>query len=321
MKSSDFSSENIQININKSYVQNKNEKLEIEKDKELFIKANKFNKREIQIKTKKKISRTNYIYKRFNNNLIVNESKIKIEGNYSKPTITSSFINEKLEKVEIPQNQFTINSMEDNKKEKELKSKIQKEIECQMNAKLEKEKEELKEKLLKENNDLKNENEELKKMEHKREKEIRVQKQTIFENLLPIATEEFEFEGLEINEYREKENIHNDNDYSLTHNELIFEKMQKESKELSEQGIQIEEIRPEKEEKTTDTFDLEKKEIKINYKKILKKTNVLKHKFNDNSICSDTKLHINNQNKEKNNVINKIKSFSIQKKKIEKNNK
>ena len=320
MKSSDFSSENMQININKSYAQKKNEKLEIEKDKELFIKANKSNKREIQIKTKKKISRTNYIYKRFNNNLIANESKIKIEGIYSKPTIISSFINEKLEKVEIPQNKFTINGMEDNKKEQELKIKIQKEIEWQMNTKLEKEKEELKEKLLKENNDLKSENEELRKMEHKREKEIIAQKQTIFENLLPIATEEFEFEGLEINEYREKGDLHND-DYSLTHNELFFEKMQKESKELSEQGIQIEEIKPEQEEKTTDTFDLEKKEIKINYKKILKKTNVLKHKFNDNSICSDTKLYINNQNKEKNNVINKIKSFSIQKKKIEKNNK
>ena len=316
MKSSDFSSENIHINIDKSYAPKKNEKLEIEKDKELFINANEYKKREIQIRTKKKIAKTNYIYKRFNNNLIANESKINIEGKESKPTIISSFGNEKLEKVGIPQNQFTINSIEDNKKEQEIKDKMQKEIESQINIKLQNEKEEIKEKLQKENIDLKKENEELKnkiETEKGKEKEIIVQKQNMFENILPIAMEEFEFEAMKNNAKEERENKFNDEDYSLTHNELTFEKIIKEPKQISEQGIQIEEIKPLKEEKITDTFDLEKKEIKINYKKILKKTNVLKHKFNSNSICSDTKLNINNLNRERYNIINKVKCFTIEK--------
>ena len=73
-------------------------------------------------------------------------------------------------------------------------------------------------------------------------------------------------------------------------------KLQKPLKEFVEQGIQKEE-RIEKEEKTTDTLDLEKKEIKITTKKVVKKTNLL-HRYNNNLICENSQLIINKVPKE-----------------------
>lgn len=66
-----------------------------------------------------------------------------------------------------------------------------------------------------------------------------------------------------------------------------------------------------KEEKTTDTLDLERKEIKITTKKVVKKTNILKPKFNNNSICENTQININRiqqeNEEEKNNKLNIVK--------------
>ena len=85
--------------------------------------------------------------------------------------------------------------------------------------------------------------------------------------------------------------------------------IEKSPKEFVEQGIQ-------KEEKTTDTLDLERKEIKITTKKIIKRTNIIKHKFNNNSICENVQIIINKTKKEKDNdVINKINNFKINKNK------
>ena len=114
------------------------------------------------------------------------------------------------------------------------------------------------------------------------------------------------------------------------------DKMQKPLKEFVEQGIQKED-NIDKEEKTTDTLDLEKKEIKITTKKVVKKTNVLKNKFNNNSICENEQLVINkaekdnqidkeiikqiNKNKiNKENIINKVSQIQLRNDKLENNN-
>ena len=85
--------------------------------------------------------------------------------------------------------------------------------------------------------------------------------------------------------------------------------MQEPKKELTE-----EQPKPLLKEETTDTLDLEKKEIKITTRKILRKTNIIKYGFKNNSVCLDTQLNIISPKlKEKDNVINKIKSFSLNK--------
>ena len=322
--------------------------LEVEKNKEIFINANDYKKKQIQIRTKKIVAKTNYVYKRFNNNKIAYLAKISIESTRPQSTIISSFGNEKLEKVELNENKFTIEKTEDPKKEQELKEKIQKETEVElekkfqkekeemqkdfenqnneiktelkkeneeMKNKLEKENEEIKNKLEKENDELKNkyekekedlkiklekenkdiksklekeneylknkfekENEELKtKLEKEKEdliikleKEINELKDKPynFGNVLPIATDEFSVD----NDYDEEEEENRKFEekiegYDIGHLELCFEKEPKEPIPVSEQGIQKDEDKPEMDEKTTDTFDLEKKEIKITHKK------------------------------------------------------
>ena len=115
-------------------------------------------------------------------------------------------------------------------------------------------------------------------------------------------------------ELKEQKSIKNEN-YSLDNIQLTIEKVQKIPLKLTDEEVQIE-IEPKREEKTTDTFDLEKREIKITTKKILKKTNVLRREFKNNEICPDTKLNIykiNENQLEKNNVINKIQSFTLNK--------
>ena len=384
--------EKIHLNIKKSYEKKRlNEsELEIEKNKELFINANNYKKKEIRINTKKKIAKTNYIYKRFNNNLISNENQIQIENIKSEPTIITSFGNDKLETVPIEENKFTIIKTEDNKKENELKEKLQKEAEAQIKIKLEEENKELQNKIINENEELKKENEELKnkikkESEDNKEKEEKINepiateeftinkeysnKNEIIENFEPLAIDDFtilnqqNIENEKIEENKEDKNIEKQESKDIRNNEpiaveeftinkeynnkseiieniqplaiddftienqqniekenenkkyenYIFDNVQftikNKPKKVSEQGIQIEETKPEQYEKMTDTFDLEKKEIKITHRKILKKTNVLRHEFKHNSICPDTKLSINKPSdllKERNNnIINK----------------
>ena len=107
--------------------------------------------------------------------------------------------------------------------------------------------------------------------------------------------------------------LNNTNIIPLEQNES--EKLQNPLKEFVEEGIQKEE-KIEKEEKTTDTLDLEKKEIKITTKKVVKKTNIL-HKFDKNLICENSQLIINKTPKEK---VKDIKLHSKNNKKPNKNN-
>ena len=404
-KQPEYLTAKIHLNIDKSYEKKKldESELEIVKNPELFINASLYKKKEIRINTKKTVAKTNYVYKRFNNNLISNENQIQIENIKSMPTIITSFGNDKLETVPIEENKFTINKTEDNKKENELKEKLQKEAETQIKKKLEEENKELQNKIINENTELKKENEELKnkikkeseKKEENKEKEekkekientepIAVEEFTInkkynnknetIENLKPLAIDDFtivnqqNIENEKIEEKEEDKNneenlenkeIHKNNepmvveeftiikeynnknetiknmetlvieDFTIenqtnkendeyenknkNYGNLTFDNIQfsikKKPKKVSEQAVQIEEIKPEQTEKMTDTFDLEKREIRITNKKILKKTNVLRHEFKHNSICSDTQLSINKPSellKERNNnIINK----------------
>ena len=211
-----------------------------------------------------------------------------------------------------------------NKEKEELQNKL-KEADEELKVKLNKENENLKERLIKEqeeinvklnneNDDLKKENETLKNKLEIENKEILQQKekQNIL-NIIPSKNEEFTLEKTTYDK------IINDNFYSVEKIQLNIDKLQKPEIELTEQGVQIEENKPEVEEKTTDTLDLEKKEIKITTKKIIKKTNILKYEFKNNSICKDSKLKIIKRvtkpenSLDKSNIINKIKSFTINK--------
>ena len=91
---------------------------------------------------------------------------------------------------------------------------------------------------------------------------------------------------------------------SIPPEENELDKLKNKLKEFEEKGVQ-------KEEKTTDTLDLERKEIKITTKKVVKKTNILKPKFNNNSICENTQININRiqqeNEEEKNNKLNIVK--------------
>ena len=111
--------------------------------------------------------------------------------------------------------------------------------------------------------------------------------------------------------YENRDNL----EYDMEHIELIVKGGNKEPLVISEQGIKKED--KQNDEEKIDTFDLENKETKIPFKEILKKTNVLKNEFQDNSICSDIKLKINTSSKEKNHIINKIYSFTINNKPAE----
>jgi hypothetical protein len=203
------------------------------------------------------------------------------------------------------------------------------------NKELKKEKEELKNKLENENNLLQKENEELKNTISNDNKALETAKQRILNDCMPMAVieftlekEEYENENEGKDEIEEKDEIDkiekideirkNIDSFMTESIRFSIDKNPKESKELSEQGIQIEEIKPEQEEKETDTFDLEKKEIKITSKKILKKTNVLRHEFKHNSICSETQMAINGQNmaliKAKDYSIDKIGPFTLNEK-------
>ena len=165
------------------------------------------------------------------------------------------------------------------------------------------------------NKDIMKDNEPLAVEEFSIIKEYSNKNETI-KNIKPLAVEDFTIENQQ-NKEKESDNKNYEN-YTLDNVQFSIEKK---PKILSEQGIQIEEIKPEQIEKMTDTFDLEKREIRITHKKVLKKTNVLRHEFKHNSICSDIKLSINKSSdllKERNNeIINKKTSLTLNKEKKE----
>ena len=74
----------------------------------MLIDSKEPDKKEIIIKTKKKITKTNYVYKRFNNNYICNENQIKLKGSKTNKNIITSFNDKKLEKIDIAENKFPI---------------------------------------------------------------------------------------------------------------------------------------------------------------------------------------------------------------------
>ena len=377
IKKFDYSSDNSQIiiNINKSYTPKKENELIIDKIEDLSINSDR--KREIKIKTKKKISKISYIYKRFGK-----ENLKKIDNDENKFTIEKTIdpkkeqelkdklkkeaenqlkekmkkeiddLKEKLQKesedklnerlkneVEKLENKLIKENDEIKQKlineNKELKDKLKKESEEQLQQKINqeieklqfnlkkeaekeliekfnKEKEEIENKLKNENNKLKNENEEIKnKLDEEKEKEKlkEIEKQNILRRNKPNKNEEFIIEK----SYNNKNE--NNNLYSIEQIQLSIDKLQKQEKELTEKGCQIQDNKPQLKEKSTDTIDLGKKEIKITTKKILRKKNIIRNVFKSNSICSDSKLNIYNRNslKEIKNIINKVKSFSINK--------
>ena len=74
----------------------------------------------------------------------------------------------------------------------------------------------------------------------------------------------------------EKEYNKEEKDKNINSLDNVNFNINKISKEIYEQGIQIEEKKPEKKEKTTDRYDSEKREIKITKPKILKKSKCIK---------------------------------------------
>ena len=155
----------------------------------------------------------------------------------------------------------------------------------------------------KENNDLKKENEDLKNKFEKENKE----KEDMLKNNKPILNEEFTIEKSNINQNK------NYNIYSIDTIQFSFDKLQKPLKEITEQGIKNEENITDLKEKTKDKLDSGKKEIRITTKTIIKKTNIIKPKFKNNLICSISNIKLDESKifREKNNVINKVNTFSL----------
>ena len=199
-KKNNYSSYNSQIiiNINKSYNSKDNKELIIEKNEDLSINSSENKKKQIKIKTKKKISIVNYVYKRFCKNFITNENQLNIKGIKSKDNHVISFNKEKLEKVDNEENKFTIEKTNDLKKEQELKEKLKTETEIQLKEKMEKEINDLKEKLKQESDDklsekIKQEKEELENKLKKENEEVKqklIDENEEFKNKLKQDSEE-----------------------------------------------------------------------------------------------------------------------------------
>ena len=191
-----------------------------------------------------------------------------------------------------------------NKENEELKNKLIKENE-EMKEKLEKEKNDEKNKFEKENNDLKRENEELKTKLDNEEITRKEEYNNKLKNNKPILNEGFTINNTYITQNKNK------NLYSIEQIQLSIDQLQKSSKELTESG---EDNKSSLKEKSLEIKNINKKEIKITTKKVLKK--IIKPSFKHTFICPDNSLKIitpNNILKQKKNIINKIKSFSINK--------
>ena len=250
------------ISISKNKVlENWNECNEEEKLEELNIEKQPQQK-PIKITTKKILKKTNYIFKKFENkNLNIIHNDLNIEGKHKK--LDSEFTSEN--------SQININI----NKAYESKRNLDENDLCVSQAN---------EIFINSNNYKKKEIKITTKMSLTRTKFIHKK----FKNNY-ISNEN------QIYIKRQKaKNDNNKNIIPLEQNES--DKLQKPLKEFVEQGIQKEE-NIEKEEKTTDTLDLEKKEIKITTKKVVKKTNII-HRFGNNLICENSQLIINKAPKE-----------------------
>ena len=269
------------ISISKNKVlENWNECNEEEKLEELNIEKQP-QQRPIKITTKKILKKTNYIYKKFENkNLNVIHNELNIEGKHK--IINTEFTSEN-SKINININ-----------KSYESKKNLDENNLCVSQA-----------------------NEIFINSNNYKKKEIKITTKTSLTRTKFIHKK---FKNIYISnenqifiKRQKNKNINNTNIIPLEQNES--EKLQKPLKEFVEEGIQKEE-KIEKEEKTTDTLDLEKKEIKITTKKVVKKTNIL-HKFDKNLICENSQLIINKTPKEK---VKDIKLHSKNNKKPNKNN-
>ena len=261
-------------------LENWNECNEEEKLEELNIEKQP-QQRPIKITTKKILKKTNYIYKKFENkNLNVIHNELNIEGKHK--IINTEFTSEN-SKINININ-----------KSYESKKNLDENNLCVSQA-----------------------NEIFINSNNYKKKEIKITTKTSLTRTKFIHKK---FKNIYISnenqifiKRQKNKNINNTNIIPLEQNES--EKLQNPLKEFVEEGIQKEE-KIEKEEKTTDTLDLEKKEIKITTKKVVKKTNIL-HKFDKNLICENSQLIINKTPKEK---VKDIKLHSKNNKKPNKNN-
>ena len=269
------------ISISKNKVlENWNECNEEEKLEELNIEK-QTQLRPIKITTKKILKKTNYIYKKFENkNLNVIHNELNIEGKHK--IINTEFTSEN-SKINININ-----------KSYESKKNLDENNLCVSQA-----------------------NEIFINSNNYKKKEIKITTKTSLTRTKFIHKK---FKNIYISnenqifiKRQKNKNINNTNIIPLEQNES--EKLQNPLKEFVEEGIQKEE-KIEKEEKTTDTLDLEKKEIKITTKKVVKKTNIL-HKFDKNLICENSQLIINKTPKEK---VKDIKLLSKNNKQPNKNN-
>ena len=278
---------NIEITIDPVYdiskakdqiLENWNENNTEEKSEELNIEKQPPSKK-IKITTKKVVKKTNYIYKKFENtNLNIIHNELNIKGRHKMPCTEYTSENSNINII--------INEEYESKRKLDVNELISsKENEIFINA-ADYKKREIK--IITKMSLTKT------RFIHKRFKNNYISN----ENQIYIKRQKPQKKELE-------------KPISLEQNEI--DKNQEPKKEFTEEGIQKED-NIEKEEKTTDTFDLEKKEIKITTKKIVKKTNILKPKFKDNIICENTQLIINRTPKIKeNDVINKINNFKINK--------
>ena len=269
------------ISISKNKVlENWNECNEEEKLEELNIEKQP-QQRPIKITTKKILKKTNYIYKKFENkNLNVIHNELNIEGKHQ--ILNTEFTSEN-SKINININ-----------KSYESKKNLDENNLCVSQA-----------------------NEIFINSNNYKKKEIKITTKTSLTRTKFIHKK---FKNIYISnenqifiKRQKNKNINNTNIIPLEQNES--EKLQNPLKEFVEEGIQKEE-KIEKEEKTTDTLDLEKKEIKITTKKVVKKTNIL-HKFDKNLICENSQLIINKTPKEK---VKDIKLHSKNNKQPNKNN-
>ena len=209
-------------------------------------------KREIKITTKKIIKKTNYIYKKFdNNNLIINHNEINLKGR--KKMKSSEYTNEN-SKISISIGQtYVLNTK---LYDKELK--VSKVNEIYINA------------------------------DDYKKKEIKITTK------ISLTKTKFLYKRFK-------------NNY-ISHENQIILKRQKKHDKVKNKLKDFSEYAPQKEEKTTDTFDLKDREIKITTKKIVKKTNILRPKFTKNIICENAQVIINKTKKE-----NKIEYINIDK--------
>ena len=241
-----------------------------EKSEEFNIEKQPYS-RQIRITTKKILKKTNYIYKKFNNeNLNIIHNQLNIEGKQKIPFSELSNKNSKINIIIDETNKISRIIYKDGLKSEKvnqifINSDKNKKKEIKITTKLSVTKT---------------------KFIHKRFKNNYIS----YENQINIKRQKPKQNGLDFS--KENENV-------KSSEQLIMQNIQKKEK------IQ-------KEEKTTDTTDLERKKITITTKKIIKKTNILKTKFKNNLICENEPLFIDKVQKEKENDINnKIINFKI----------